>query len=207
MQHKLNCIASLHTPISPVSHGHRAQYYRTVVFAWPCVGGIQQHAAYKRTQRYGACAKIGIARGLRVRRPRDTAPRTEPCCFPKIPPTGPLFRSLSLSPLPRLRVTRAAASLDYLRVAARSARHPAPDNVLRSFFSFFRFCFVKMSLLLPTAAPIVPFKIMRVLCEDKGPFTLGSCFLIERTVAKDRLACDPKGRNSLFTDVFQVPVW
>ena len=51
MQHKLNCIASLHTPISPVSHGHRAQYYRTAVFAWPCVGGIQQHATYKRTQR------------------------------------------------------------------------------------------------------------------------------------------------------------
>lgn len=119
---------------------------------------------------------------------------------------SPLLLSFSLSPLSRLRVTRAAASLDYLRVAARSARHPAPDNVLCSFFSFFRFCFVKMSLLLPTAAPIVPFKIMRVLCEDKGPFTLGSCFLIERTVTKDRLVCDPKGRNSLFTDVFQVAV-
>lgn len=38
MQHKLNCIASLHTPISPVSHGHRARYYRTAVFAWPLRG-------------------------------------------------------------------------------------------------------------------------------------------------------------------------
>lgn len=123
------------------------------------------------------------------------------------PPVPSFALFLSLSPLSRLRVTRAAASLDYLRVAARSASHPAPDNVLCSFFSFFRFCFVKMSLLLPTAAPIVPFKIMRVLCEDKGPFTLGSCFLIERTVTKDRLVCDPKGRNSLFTDVFQVAVW
>lgn len=53
------------------------------------------------------------------------------------PPVPSFTLFLSLSPLPRLRVTRAAASLDYLRVAARSARHPAPDNVLCSFFSDF----------------------------------------------------------------------
>lgn len=99
MQHKLNCIASLHTPISPVSHGHRARYYRTAVFAWPCVGGIQQHAAYKRTHRHGACAKIGIARGLRVRRPRDTANADLAPLFPKNTTHSPcLSFPLALSP-------------------------------------------------------------------------------------------------------------
>ncbi|KAG7204326.1 hypothetical protein KM043_002144 [Ampulex compressa] len=71
MQHKLNCIGCLHTPISPVSHGHRAVLSGACVRLRACawVGFTRARVALSRAS---ACAKIGIARGLPSAASADT---------------------------------------------------------------------------------------------------------------------------------------
>lgn len=143
MQHKLNCIASLHTPISSVSHGHRAVLSNSGVCMRVCVGGIQQgtrtalhplvsfqsvtrsqHSLPPVSSRSPVpcvcknchCARVTIHRLCRYSRgwPRSS---------PKIPPT----------PLSRLRVIPACA----LRCCRYHGIHRSPDSAtLCSLFVF-----------------------------------------------------------------------
>lgn len=83
MQHKLNCIGRLHTPISPVSHGHRTALSGARVRA--CMRGWEAPRHALSALLYAA--KIAIAWGLPVR-------NSHRCRWgrpPKIPPPiGPI---------------------------------------------------------------------------------------------------------------------
>lgn len=98
MQHKLNCIGCLHTPISPVSHGHPTALSDARVRA--CMRGWEAPRHALSALLYAA--KIAIAWGLPVRNSHRWG---RP---PKIPPPiGPILitriRFLFSHPLLRLK--------------------------------------------------------------------------------------------------------
>lgn len=151
MQHKLNCIASLHTQSAPYPMVIVHSIIGQLCLRGRCVGGIHDTYISVHTPCYRCvcknwhCARVTRPQPARYRATRGPSTALPPPRLPLVPQKyHPQDLSLSFSLLFR---DYASSVLGYLRRSSLSPCHPSPDNVLRFSFSFFFFFLVFLSFL------------------------------------------------------------